>query len=67
MCQKRNISFQCKHWNRGHIRTLRLICEFNRMPLQPTYFANRNNLGFEVLTAVFMNSPILWDITPCRR
>jgi hypothetical protein len=25
----------------------------------------RNDVGFEVLTAVVMKSPIFWDITPC--
>jgi hypothetical protein len=24
-----------------------------------------NYIGYEVLTAVVMNNPILWDITPC--
>jgi hypothetical protein len=26
----------------------------------------RENVGFEVLTAVIMKSTIFWDITPCR-
>jgi hypothetical protein len=48
--------------------------EAHQKPLPPPARTHASNLsidysmlvGFEVLTAVFMNSTILWHITPCR-
>jgi hypothetical protein len=31
------------------------------------YDMGMNKIGFEVLTAVVMNSSIFWDITPCSQ
>jgi hypothetical protein len=64
-----SVPFRCsvREWEHLMLRTsaVKIRPKFLKFWDIPPLFNYRNNVGFEVFTAVVMKSIIFWDVTPC--